>query len=450
MFQSLSGGFVNVFQRLRRRGVVTEKEIEATVRDMRVLLLEADVALSVVRRFVDSFREHVAQQKLEASTAPEKLLFKIAHERMIDILQGRQKGFFVKPPLPAPILLVGLQGSGKTTTCIKLARYLQRRGKKRLAVVSLDVHRPAAREQLAKMAAAADIPLIAPESSKARDIAVQAFNQAEREGYDALLLDSAGRTHVDVPMMDELTSIVEAVPPRETLLVVDAAMGQSALGLIEAFRKAVNPKGSIVTRMDGDARGGAMLSLASSECPVLFTGHGENVDDFEEFDSARMASRILARPTLGDIAELIGNDGATITGKKKSSGMVAPSWTFETLYQQLVQLEKVGGMSKLKSVLASGLSGMMANKAMKMDLPDTMLKRQKAIIESMTVMERRHPECIKASRKQRIGNGSGTTVQEINQLIQQFRQMSGLMKKLGKKKKFGPGKGFSPLSQFGL
>ncbi len=456
MLQSLSGGFVDLFKRVRRRGVITEKEIDSILRDMRVVLLEADVALGVVRRFIDSLKESLARANLEASTAPDKVLFNIAHRHMVDILQGRARGFFVKPPLPAPILLVGLQGSGKTTSCIKLACHLKRKDKKNVAVVSLDVHRPAAREQLAKMADAHGIDLIAPEAKKAPDIAARAFEEAERSGYDALLLDSAGRTHADHAMMDELADIVVAVPPRETLLVVDAAMGQSALDLIKAFHDAVAPRGSIVTRLDGDARGGAMLSLASSQCPVLFIGNGEGVDAFEIFDPKRMASRILARPDLEDIASLVaqGEENDQSGEKKSRFGHSVRPWTFEDVYKQLTHMEKSGGIGKIKSLLSSGLGGVMGSKAaqqaMQANVQEDVIKRQKAMIESMTVEERRAPECIKASRRRRIIGGSGTTIQEINQLLHQFRQMRTMMKKMRKKGKMKGKGGFSPLSGFGL
>ena len=433
MFDALSGRFTDVFDRLRGRGALSEADIGDALREVRLAMLEADVALPVVKDFVAKVRERAVGAEVLNSVSPGAQVAKIVNDALVDALGGAGAvPLNLAAAAPVPILMVGLQGSGKTTTSGKIALRLATREKKRVLLASLDVQRPAAQLQLAQLAERAGVsslPIVAMQTPV--QIARRAMEVGRREGFDVVILDTAGRLSIDAALMDEVRLIREATSPAETLLVVDAMTGQDAVNTAKAFNDAVGVTGIVLTRMDGDSRGGAALSMRQvTGAPIKLTGSGEKIDALEEFHPERVAGRILG---MGDIVGLVEKAGETIDqadAEKLARKMVRGTFDLDDYANQLRQITKMGSLS--------GILGMLPGAAKIKDqleganLDTTILKRQAAIISSMTMKERRAPDIIKASRKKRIAAGSGSSVQEVNKLLKQFDDMSTMMKRMNK------------------
>ncbi|HEV2264734.1 MAG TPA: signal recognition particle protein [Stellaceae bacterium] len=431
MFESLSGRLADIFDRLKRKGALSEDDVAAALREIRITLIEADVALPVVKDFVNAVREKAVGQEVLRSVTPGQMVVKLVHDHLVATLGGDDTlNFNVVPP--AAILMVGLQGSGKTTTAAKIARLLQVREKKKVLLASLDVARPAAQEQLATLAkqiGGASLPIVAGERPAA--IAKRAMDTGKREGYDAVILDTAGRLHVDEPLMQEVAAVHEIAQPAETLLVVDSLTGQDAVNLGKAFAERIALTGIVLTRIDGDARGGAALSMrAVTGKPIKFLGTGEKLDALEAFHAERVASRILG---MGDIVSLV--EKATETADRDEAEKLARKlekggFDLDDLASQLKQLRKMGGMGGILGHLPGVAK--VKKQLDQANVDESMLKRQEAILSSMTKAERKNPKLLNASRRQRIAAGSGTTVPEINRLIKQYQDMALMMKRMGK------------------
>jgi signal recognition particle subunit SRP54 len=433
MFESLSGRLNDVFDRLKRRGALREEDVAAALRDIRIALLEADVALPVVKDFIGAIRERAVGQEVLKSVTPGQMVVKIVHDHLVALLGGEARDLVLAGAPPVPVLMVGLQGSGKTTTCAKLALRLRTRERKRVLLASLDVQRPAAQEQLATLARQAEVeslPIVA--GQPPLQIADRAMDVARREGYDVVILDTAGRLHIDDELMTELEGVRERTRPRETLLVADALTGQDAVNVARAFHERIGIDGIVLTRMDGDARGGAALSMRSvTGQPIKLAGMGERLDALEAFHPDRVASRILG---MGDVVSLVERVAETVDreeAEKLAAKMKKGSFDLEDLATQLKQMRKMGGMSDLLGMLP-GIGKLKQQMAGDSRLDDGVIVHQLAIIGSMTLKERRAPQLLHASRKRRIAAGSGTSVQEVNKLLKQYQQMQTMMKRVKK------------------
>ncbi len=431
MFENLTSRLGTVFDRLKRRGALREGDVDAALREIRVALLEADVALPVVKDFVRGVREKAVGREVLKSVTPGQMVVKIVHDHLVELLGGSHSGLRYGPP-PSVILMVGLQGSGKTTTSAKLARRLERREKKRVLLASLDVQRPAAQEQLATLARQAEVaclPIVAGEDPVA--ITRRALETARREGFDVVVLDTAGRLHVDEALMSELETVRDLARPAETLLVADALTGQDAVNVARQFNERIGISGIVLTRMDGDARGGAALSMrAVTGRPIKFVGTGEKLDALDPFHPERMASRIL---DMGDVVSLVEKVAETVDrdeAERMARRMAKGRFDLNDLRKQLQQMRRMGGMSGILAQLP-GIAKMKQQIA-KANVDEKMIVRQCAIIDSMTPQERRRPEIIHASRKRRIARGSGTQVQDVNKLLKQHRQMQDMLKRAKK------------------
>ena len=436
MFENLSGKFSGVFDRLRSRGALNEADVTDALREVRLALLDADVALPVVKDFIASVRARAVGQEVLDSVSPGQQVVKIVNDVMVEQLGGAGAvPLNLNAPAPIPILMVGLQGSGKTTTSGKLALRFAQRLRKKVLLASLDTQRPAAQLQLAQLAEQAGVPslpIIA--GQMPLEIAARALDTARREVFDIVILDTAGRLSIDQALMDEVRAVRAATDPAETLLVVDAMTGQDAVNTARAFNEAVGVTGIVMTRMDGDARGGAALSMrAVTGAPIKLVGMGEKIDALEEFHPERVAGRILG---MGDVvglvekaAEVIDQEEAEKLARKLAKGR----FDLEDYAKQLKQITRMGSMSSILGMLpGAGKIQAQLEAAGKGDLDKVLLKRQAAIIGSMTPKERHTPEIIKASRKKRIAAGSGTTVQDVNRLLKQFDDMSSMMKRMSK------------------
>ena len=433
MFEALSDKLSGVFDRLRSRGALSELDVGEALREVRVALLDADVALPVVRDFIAKVRERALGTEVLGSVTPGQQVVKIVHDVLIDELGGEGAvPLNLAAVAPIPVLMVGLQGSGKTTTAGKIALRLKERARKRVLLASLDTQRPAAQLQLAQLgerAGVASLPIIAGQTPV--QIAVRAMETGRREGYDLVILDTAGRLSIDQDLMDEVKAIRAATSPAETLLVVDAMTGQDAVNTARAFHDAVGVTGIVMTRMDGDARGGAALSMrAVTGAPIKLIGLGEKLDALEEFHPERVAGRILG---MGDIVGLVEKASETIDqdeAEKLAAKMARGKFDLEDLAAQLRQIGKMGSLSGILGMLPG--VGKLKSQLDDAKLDPKLLKRQEAIISSMTPKERRAPDIIKASRKKRIAAGSGTSVQDVNRLLKQFDDMSAMMKRMNK------------------
>lgn len=435
MFDTLAEKLSGVFDRLARRGALTESDVDTAMREIRIALLEADVALPVVKDFVAKVREQAVGQAVVKSVTPSQMVVKIVNDALVETLGGENAALDLNAPAPVPVLMVGLQGSGKTTTSAKLALRLKK-DKKRVLLASLDVYRPAAQEQLAQLGKQIDVavlPVIVGEKPKA--IAARAMAEAKK-GYDVVILDTAGRLHIDLDMMAEVAEVRALVNPHETLLVVDALAGQDAANIAREFNEKIGITGIVLTRIDGDSRGGAALSMrAVTGRPIKFLGAGEKVEALEPFHPDRLAGRILG---MGDVvslvetaAEKMDKDEAERVAKRMMDGR----FDLNDLLSQLRQMQKMGDLKGLLGLIP-GMGKFKAQiDAAKID--DKVFKRQEAIILSMTPRERRNPDIIKASRKKRIADGCGLTVQEVNKLLKQYDQMAAMMKKVKKMGKRG-------------
>ena len=429
MFDSLSTRLDNVFKKLAGRGRLTEQDVEDALREVRVALLEADVHFKVVRDFVARIRERAVGEEVLQSLTPAQQVIKIVHEELLGVL-GEGARLATAPTPPTLIMLVGLQGSGKTTTAAKLALYLRKAGQRPM-LVAADVYRPAAIDQLVSLGKQLDVPVYE-EGSEADplDIAQHGLRQAREQGCTVVLLDTAGRLHIDEVMMRELTRIKERLTPHEVLLVVDAMTGQDAVRAAGEFHKQVGITGLVLSKMDGDARGGAALSVrAITGIPVKFMGVGEKPDALEPFHPDRLASRILG---MGDMLTLIERAQQNIDQEKAEQWekkLKTASFNLEDFLEQLQQVKRLGPISQLLEMIP-GMSSM-AKKLPTAALDDNQLKKVEAVIYSMTARERRRPDIIDGSRRRRIAAGSGTTPSDVNQLLNQFTQMQKMMKQYG-------------------
>jgi signal recognition particle subunit SRP54 len=432
MFDNLSGRLGEVFDRLKRRGALREGDVDTALRDVRIALLEADVALPVVKDFIKGVRERALGQEVLKSVTPGQMVVKIVHDHLVELLGGEASVLELKGTPPQVVLMVGLQGSGKTTTCAKLALRLKERERRKVLLVSLDVQRPAAQEQLAilgRQTGVASLEIVPGQGPLA--IAERAMQSARREGYDVVILDTAGRLHIDDELMGELAEVRDRVRPHETLLVADALTGQDAVNVARAFHDQIGVSGIILTRMDGDARGGAALSMrAVTGQPIKLAGVGEKLDALEAFHPDRVASRIL---DMGDVVSLVERVQETVDqveAEKLAAKMKKGQFDLEDLATQLKQMRKMGGMSGILGMLPG--VGKIKQQMADHKLDDQMILHQLAIIGSMTPKERRAPQIIHASRKKRIAAGSGTSVQEVNKLLKQHQQMQTMMKRVKK------------------
>jgi signal recognition particle subunit SRP54 len=435
VFETLGNRLQGVFDRLRGRGALSEADVSDALREVRVALLEADVALSVVKDITARVRERAVGQEVIRSIQPGQQVVKIVNDALVEALGGNDpgpRGISLDAAAPVAILMVGLQGSGKTTTSGKIALRLKTRERKKVLLASLDVHRPAAQLQLAQLAERAEVtslPIIAGQTPL--QIAERAMDLGRRELYDVVILDTAGRLSIDEALMDEVAAVKAAVTPHETLLVVDAMTGQDAVNTARIFNERLGLSGIVMTRVDGDARGGAALSMrAVTGAPIKLLGAGEKLDALEDFHPDRIANRILG---MGDIVSLVERAAESIDqaeAEKLAARMQKGQFSLEDYANQLKQIGKMGGMSGLMGMLP----GVAKVKAQLQDanLDTGMLKKQAAIIGSMTVKERRQPEIIKASRKRRIAAGAGASVQEVNRLLKQFEDMRDMMKRMNK------------------
>ncbi|WP_283176054.1 signal recognition particle protein [Gemmobacter sp. 24YEA27] len=433
MFESLSERLGGVFDRLTKQGALSEDDVVSAMREVRIALLEADVSLPVAREFIKRVQEKATGSAVTKSITPGQMVVKFVHDELVRTLQGDGPADALKiDNSPATILMVGLQGSGKTTTTAKLAKRLKERNGKRVLLASLDTQRPAAMEQLAILGTQIGVdslPIVKGES--AVQIAKRAKTQASLGGYDVLFLDTAGRLHIDEVLMDEVQSVRDIAQPREVLLVVDGLTGQDAVNVATEFDGKVGISGVVLTRMDGDGRGGAALSMrAVTGKPIRFVGLGEKMDAIETFDAERVAGRILG---MGDIVALVERAQETFEAEQAermarrfSKGM----FNMNDLKMQLDQMLKMGGMQGLMGMLPG--MGKHQAAAAEAGLNDSMLKRQIALINSMTKKERANPDMLQASRKKRIASGAGLEVQDLNRLLKQHKQMADMMKKMGK------------------
>ena len=433
MFDSLSGKMTGVFDRLRSRGALSEADVAEALREVRLAMLDSDVALPVVKEFVNRVRERAVGAEVLESISPGQAVAKIVNDALVEALGGAGAvPLNLNAAAPVPILMVGLQGSGKTTTSGKLALRLGGRERRRVLLASLDTQRPAAQLQLAQLATQAGVPSLPIVAGQTPvQIALRAMETGRREGFDIVILDTAGRLSIDEALMNEVREIRAATSPAETLLVVDAMTGQDAVNTARAFNEAVGVTGIVMTRMDGDARGGAALSMRHvTGAPIKLTGSGEKLDALEEFHPERVAGRILG---LGDLAGLVERASDTLDQEESEQlarKMLRGKFDLDDYAAQIRQISKMGSISGILDMLPGmgAMKGQLAGK----DLDTSILKRHTAIISSMTKAERREPAIIKASRKKRIAAGSGSTVQEINRLLKQFDDMSTMMKRINK------------------
>ena len=436
MFDSLTTRLGAVFERLTRRGALSESDVGEALREVRIALLEADVALPVVKDFIEAVRAKAVGAEVLRSITPGQMVIKIVHDHLVETLGHAAQPIDLRAAAPAVVLMVGLQGSGKTTTTAKIAKRLAERERKKVLMASLDVARPAAQEQLAilgRQVSVETLPIVMGQGPV--EIAKRAVATARTEGYDVLLLDTAGRLAIDEALMAEVVAVRDATKPVETLLVADAMTGQDAVNIARHFNEGVGVTGIVLTRVDGDARGGAALAMrAVTGRPIKLMGVGEKLDALEEFHPDRIASRILG---MGDVVSLVEKAAETIDreeAEKFAAKMQKGSFDLDDFVTQLRQLKKMGGMSGVMGMLPG--VGKIKKQLADANIDEGMLKRQEAIILSMTPTERRDWRILNARRKQRVAAGSGTTVPEINRLLKRFQEMQRMMKQvqaLGKK-----------------
>jgi len=436
MFDSLTSKLGGIFDALTKRGALSEADVDAALREIRVALLEADVALDVVKDFIEAVRERAVGGEVLRSVTPGQMVIKIVHDHLVEMLGGEPASDVNEINLvgtpPVAIMMVGLQGSGKTTTSAKLALRLQKRDKKKVMMASLDVYRPAAQQQLAVLGQQSEVATLAMVmGEQPLAIAKRAMDNARREGFDVVILDTAGRLHIDQELMDEVAKVSAATNPIETLLVADAMTGQDAVTMAREFNEKVGITGIVLTRVDGDARGGAALSMrAVTGKPIKLMGVGEKLDELESFQAARVAGRIMGQ---GDIVGLVEKAAETIDkedAEKLAKKMMKGQFSLNDMADQLGQVRKMGDVGGLMGMIP-GLSKM-KKQISESNIDDKMIARQQAIISSMTADEREKPKVLNGSRRRRIAAGSGTSVQEVNRLLKQFKQMGLMMKKMGK------------------
>jgi len=442
MFETLTSKLEGIFNNLKKAPSLNKAQVETGLKEIRQALLAADVALPVVKKFIEDIKPKAIGQEIIRSTSPGQMLVKIVYDQLVEVLGGKTEEINLKAVPPASILLVGLQGSGKTTTAVKLAKNLEKSLNKKILLVSLDIYRPAAQEQLKVLCEKNNLnalPII--KDQVPADIAQRALNAANLAGTDVIIFDTAGRTQIDLSMMSEIKNIKDTVKPVETMLVADSLTGQIAVNLASEFDKAVNLTSIILTRVDGDGRGGAALSMKQTTGkPIKFLGVGEKIDDLETFHPDRLANRILG---MGDIVSLVekasqdlDEEKIKLTEEKIKKG----NFTFDDYLLQLRQMKKMGGMEGVLSLLPG--VGKVKEQMQNANIDEKLLISNEAIILSMTKKERSNPDIISGSRRKRISLGSGTDVQTINKLLKQFKMMSKMMKKMSKGG--GPQSGMPP------
>ncbi len=432
MFEALSDRLGNVFDRLKGKGSLSESDVNAAMREVRIALLEADVAVDVVKSFIEGVRERAIGQEVTKSVTPGQQVIKIVNDNLIEILGKEPAWIELNAVPPVPILMIGLQGSGKTTTAAKIASRLTLRDKKKVMMASLDVTRPAAREQLRVLGEQIDVSTLPmAEGETSVSIAKRAMTAARLQGYDVVILDTAGRVTIDQGLMDEIKQISEITNPAEKILVADALTGQDAVTTAKNFHQNVGVTGIVLTRMDGDSRGGAALSMRSvTGVLIKAVGTGEKLENLEDFHPDRVAGRILG---MGDVVSLVEKAAETIEveeAEKIALKMQKGQFDFNDMLKQLQQVSKMGGLGGVLAMLPG--VGKLQKQMASAGVDDKSIARQVAIIQSMTVQERKSPKLLNASRKRRVASGSGTTAQEINRLLKQQMEMARMMKKVGK------------------
>ena len=432
MFDALSDRLGNVFDRLKGKGSLSESDVNAAMREVRIALLEADVAVEVVKSFIDGVKERAVGQEVTKSVTPGQQVIKIVNDNLIEMLGKEPAWIELNAVPPVPILMIGLQGSGKTTTAAKIASRLTRRDKKKVMMASLDVTRPAAREQLRVLGEQIDVSTLPmAEGETAVSIAKRAMAASRLQGYDVVILDTAGRVTIDQGLMDEIKQISEITNPAEKILVADALTGQDAVTTAKNFHQNVGVTGIVLTRMDGDSRGGAALSMRSvTGVPIKAVGTGEKLENLEDFHPERVAGRILG---MGDVVSLVEKAAETIEveeAEKIALKMQRGQFDFNDMLTQLQQVSKMGGLGGVLAMLPG--VGKLQKQMASAGVDDKSIARQVAIIQSMTAQERKSPKLLNASRKRRVASGSGTTAQEINRLLKQQMEMARMMKKVGK------------------
>lgn len=437
MFDSLNKRLADVFQKLRRKGSLTEQDIDEAMREIRIALLEADVALPVVKEFIKSLKEKAVGADVIATVSPGQMVVKLVHDHLQEILGSEHQELALGSP-PAVIMMIGLQGSGKTTSSGKLGLWLRTKQNKKVLVASLDVQRPAAQQQLEVVAAQAGIaslPIIP--GQQPVEITKRALDSAAREGYDVLILDTAGRLHIDQPLMDELEAVKKLANPHESLLVADSLTGQDAVNVAKEFNEKIGVTGIILTRIDGDGRGGAALSMRQiTGQPIKFMGVGEKLSELEPFHPERIASRIL---DMGDVLSLVEKAAEVIQGQEAEAMakrvMEEGKFDLNDLLSQMRTMKKMGGLGSIMNMMPG--MGKLKEQMNSANLDDSVIARQEAIILSMTKQERQFPKVINGSRRLRIAAGSGATVADVNRLLKQHLQMEKMMKQLKKMGKKG-------------
>ncbi len=440
MFDNLSDRLGGIFDKLTKRGALREADVDEALREVRIALLEADVALEVVKGFVAAIREKAVGQDVLKSVTPGQMVVKIVHDQLAKTLSGNDEigaGINLAGLPPVAVLMVGLQGSGKTTTTAKLAKRLSERNRKKVLMASLDVYRPAAQQQLATLGDQIQVRcLTSVLGEQPLAITKRAMQTARLEGFDVILLDTAGRLHIDDALMQEIADVRDIANPSETLLVADAMTGQDAVNVAREFNEKIGVTGIAMTRVDGDARGGATLSMRTiTGQPIKLMGTGETMEALEDFNAERIAGSILG---MGDVVGLVEKAQQVVDeedAERMAKKMLKGQFTLEDMVEQLGQIKKMGSLEGLMGMLPGAQNVKEQMAAHNMD--DSLVSRQEAIIRSMTAQERRNPKVLNGSRRRRIATGSGTSVQEVNRLLKQFKQMSSMMKKVGKKGKRG-------------
>jgi signal recognition particle subunit SRP54 len=430
MFETLSSRLQDVFQQLGRRGKLRESDVDEALREIRLALLEADVHYRVVKDLLARVREQALTEEVSRALNPAQQVIKILHAELISTL-GAASRLNLSGPTPRVIMLVGLQGSGKTTTAAKLAKWLRSRGE-RVWMVAADPYRPAAAEQLMILGEELDIPVFADNSLSPPELCTNAIEKARNAGAKVVILDTAGRSQLDQEMMDELVSIRQNLNPSEVILVADAMTGQEAVNIAQGFHQPIGLTGLILTKMDGDARGGAAISMREvTGVQIKFIGTGESRDAIETFEPDRVASRIMG---MGDVLSLIEKAESAIDqreAEEQVTKMMKGEFTLDDYANQLAQMRRMGPMGKILELLPGGMGGLASQ--IDSEQAERQIIRTQAILQSMTTKERQRPDILNASRRRRIAAGSGTTVQEVNQLIRSYKQMKKLMKRMGKR-----------------
>jgi signal recognition particle subunit SRP54 len=449
MFDSLSDRLGGILNRLTGRGALSEGDVDAALREVRRALLEADVALDVVRGFTEKVKAGAVGVEVIKSVTPGQLVVKIVHDQLVEMLGAQGDPIDLNAPAPVPIMMVGLQGSGKTTTTAKLAKRLTEQGRRKVLMASLDVRRPAAMEQLAVLGqqiSVETLPIVAGQTPP--QIAQRALQAGRLGGYDVVLLDTAGRTTLDDEMMAEAAEVKRVANPHEVLLVADSLTGQDAVNLARSFDQRVGLTGIVLTRVDGDGRGGAALSMrAVTGKPIKLMGTGERMDALEDFHPSRIADRILG---MGDIVSLVEKAAQTIDAERAARAaerMRKGQFDLNDLRDQLLGMQQMGGMSGLMGMLPGVAK--MKNQLASANLDERLLKRQMAAIDSMTPKERKNPDLLKASRKKRIASGAGVKVEDINRMLKMHRTMADVMKSMGSGKRGGPMAGIANMLGLG-